>query len=65
MGLGNGPSWTIGRRGKCVEWRTAGSNLQLTTTGDIYNYGGVAYDSNANRYLVVYDGGSSMPWVSS
>jgi hypothetical protein len=39
-----------------------GSNLALTTSNAVYNFGGVAYDSNANRYLVVYDGGASPPY---
>jgi hypothetical protein len=39
-----------------------GSNLALTTSTSVYNFGGLAYDSNANKYLVVYDGGASPPY---
>ena len=63
MGLVTGPSWDyLAQRVSASNGALLGSNLQLTTTGDIYNFGGVAYDSNANRYLVVYDGGSSTPY---
>ncbi len=63
MGLGTGQSWDYwAQRISASNGALLGSNLQLTTSGNIYNDGGVAYDSNANRYLVVYDGGASMPY---
>jgi hypothetical protein len=63
MGVGTGSSWDYwAQRVNASNGALPGSNLQLTTTGNVYNFGGVAYDSNANRYLVVYDGGASPPY---
>ncbi len=63
MGVGTGSSWDYwAQRVSASNGALLGSNLQVTTSGNVYNYGGVAYDSDANRYLVVYDGGSSPPY---
>jgi hypothetical protein len=63
MGVGTGSSWDYwAQRFSASNGALLGSNLQVTTTGNVYNFGGVAYDSNANRYLVVYDGGGSPPY---
>ena len=48
MGLGAGSSWDYwAQRIRVSDGALLGSNLQISSTGDVYNYGGVAYDSNA------------------
>ena len=41
-----------------------GSNITISATyGSMTGNGDVAYDSDMNRYLVIYEGGNPSPWV--
>jgi hypothetical protein len=56
-------SWDyFAQRVRASDGALLGPNITISATTDFDNNGDVAYDSDLNQYLVVYDGGVPSPW---
>ncbi len=51
----------FGQRIRASDGAMLGSNIPISATVDIEGDGGVAYDADLNRYMVIYAGGSPSP----
>ena len=52
-----------GQRVRASDGALLGTNTTISATPEYDCSGGVAYDSDLNRYLVIYDGGDPTPWA--
>ncbi len=59
------PTWWdyYAQRIRASDGAMLGSNITISLTYDYDTNGDVAYDSDLNRYLVIYDGGNPTPWL--